>query len=278
MPFPLLPNRVFLRSCMRYIYSSLLVVLRIQMVLFLITLPILSSWGLPFSYATVVGNLLFAPIATIFLGLSTLWFVSYGIGLPTGWITAALECITAYWLKALALGSPRFLFAIPQAHPLILILIPISVLLVLYSPIRKKYGSGYELILLMTLALGWCFGIHWGACTRSPVPITQWGGTLWLQPTKEGVDLVDTEGKLRNMSTLSLWIRFSLGPTLAKHFGLCSCDNIVINKPTFHRLSAAAQLINEGKGRAIIVPEWIFKTSWFKKWQTQFPTITVKTA
>ena len=254
----------------------LFVSLRIQIVLFLVTLPILSAWGLPFSLASILGNLLFAPWATVFLGLSTLWFISHLCGLPNLLIVYCLESLVSWWLWCLSWGSSRMLFAVPMAHPFFLICIPLSAFMVLYSNLRSWRGIKGEVVALSVLALAWCLVLTTWAPSSIPIALPHGGGTLWLCPQKHGVALVDSNGVLRKLPASSSWINFSLSTVLARHFGTCQCNDIVIMKPTIPRLYAAATLIRSGKAKRLVIPDWIISKKWWLKWRESNKELLVK--
>lgn len=267
-----------LRACLAFASNWILSFLRVQLVLFLVALPILSLWGLPLSYASIIGNFLFAPWATVFLGLSTLWLISHVCGIPNTLLVYGIEYITTWWLWCLSYGSSRMLFAIPAPHPLIALIIPLTGILVLYSTVRSKWGLSYEVLLLGCLSVGWCWALSTWAKARTPIPIAHGGGNVWLYPTDQGVNLIDKEGVLRNLGTSSSWLTFSLPSALARNFGTCSCHDIVIFKPTIHRLNAAAALIKAKKGKRLVVPTWLMKKKWWLSWKKKHEDIEVGAA
>jgi hypothetical protein len=270
--FTIIPLKRLAYNACKWLLASL----RIQLGLFLVALPILTSWGLPLSAASIIGNLLFAPWAAAFLGFSTLWLMTHLCGAPTFPIIYCLEQITQCWLWCLSWGSPHMLFAVPTAHPLILVCIPLSAYILLYSPVRLRCGLHKEVMALSLLTVGWCWGLCRYAKATTPIPITQSGKILWLCPTKRGITLIDNQGALRNLSESSPWITFCLAPTLARQFGACRCHDIIIIKPTVARLAAAATIIRAGKGITLIIPEWVMHKKWWLKWRKENNDIPAK--
>lgn len=276
MKFPRFSISEKLRVVARAAKAWLLLSLRIQLVLFLVALPILSLWGLPLSYASIVGNLFFAPWATVFLGLSTLWLISHLCGIPTFPIICCLERVADWWIWCLSWGTPSMLFAIPANNPFVVACIPLTACILLYSGLRARLGLHYEVLALSLLAVTWCGVLTKCATSTLPIPISHGGGNLWLCPDKNGISLVDNKGVLRALSPSSSWIKFSLAPTLARHFGACTCNDIVLFKPTVPRLHAAASLIRAGKAQALIVPQWIMQKKWWGEWSKKHEDIVAK--
>jgi hypothetical protein len=60
------------RQAARWLGAYLVTFTQTQLVITLISLPILVAWGLGYSVMSLVGNLLFSPVLTLFLILS--WY------------------------------------------------------------------------------------------------------------------------------------------------------------------------------------------------------------
>lgn len=94
----------------RWLYNFM----HVQLFLSLISLPVLVSWGLPFSLTTVFGNLIFTPFLTSFLLISTGIFFFELLRIPNGWLIYALEKLCTLWMYCLDHGSTTWLYGIDQ--------------------------------------------------------------------------------------------------------------------------------------------------------------------
>jgi len=114
----------------------------VQLFLTLISLPILVAWGLPLSILSPIGNLIFAPLLTLFLLFSSLVFFCELIYLPNAWLVWPLELITSAWHKLLCLEQGTSLCAFTKPSPWILCIIPAAALAatslkIMYHPARS---------------------------------------------------------------------------------------------------------------------------------------------
>lgn len=82
-----------------WIKRWLLTTVFIQVALSCISLPILGSWGMSTSTLSLIGNIVFAPFLSAILLLSSLIFFGSLLGLPTGWISLALDAVARWWLQ-----------------------------------------------------------------------------------------------------------------------------------------------------------------------------------
>lgn len=140
---------------LRLLSSMLLTFLHTQLFITLISLPLLLSWGLPISIATIVGNLLFAPVLSATLLLGSLIFFGELVSLPTSFLTTILEWITHAWFNILNQGSPSWLYSAPQPSPAALLLILTATLLIIHCRALKNrlFNSGALLTLLIIIGL-----------------------------------------------------------------------------------------------------------------------------
>src|SRR5437763_195216 len=87
---------------------------QLQLFITLFSLPLLISWGIPLSLLSPLGNLIFGPVLTIFLFLSSLIFFSELIGIPNGLLIALLEKITTWWLCIMHANTQSWLVGFSQ--------------------------------------------------------------------------------------------------------------------------------------------------------------------
>ena len=98
-----------------------------QLIVTLASIPILVGWGLQISLMSFIGNLIFTPILTIFLILSSIIFFTELLGLPNSFVIKILEITTNFWENALNLGKKEWLIGFCHPTTLILFLLPILI-------------------------------------------------------------------------------------------------------------------------------------------------------
>lgn len=82
---------------------------QLQLYLTLISGPILVYWGLPISLASPIGNIVFHPLLTLFLFLSSLIFFCQILHIPHGICIYGLQKTSHLFHYLLGLGSQQWL-------------------------------------------------------------------------------------------------------------------------------------------------------------------------
>jgi hypothetical protein len=103
----------------------------LQAILTVVAVPFLSMWEIPLSRIGIIGNILFTPVITVFILISSLIFLTELLHIPNGILCSALNFITTHWLHALSYASPTWLVTIPPATLTVLIVVA------LLSPLSK---------------------------------------------------------------------------------------------------------------------------------------------
>jgi hypothetical protein len=106
--------------------------LQAQLVVSLVSIPILVGWGLQTSVMTFVGNLIFLPVLILFLILSSLVFFTQLCYIPNAFLIIMLELVSCIWRAFLSLGQRSWLFGFCQPSIWILLFIPAASFLILY--------------------------------------------------------------------------------------------------------------------------------------------------
>ena len=106
----------------------LLTALRIQLFITLVALPILVYWGLTVSILTIAGNIIFAPLLTIFLLLASLIFFLEILHFPNYYVIYLLEQLSCLWLKISPINPKQFWLFFPQTTWLLFLLALLAVI------------------------------------------------------------------------------------------------------------------------------------------------------
>ncbi len=207
----------------------------VQLYITLISLPILISWGLPLSVMTFLGNLVFIPFITIFLILSSLIFFTELISIPNTILTNLLNITSKLFIYCLHFGKQSWLIGFATPHPLLIIIIPISTLLVI------KYVKKYpimKLSLLLTVFIGFFY-------LTKPRPKTLFipfskNKLLIKYDQNEEVFLID-HGLFNKKASPENFIMYELKPYLTKKFGSLIINKLVI-KPSIRNFKAATTI------------------------------------
>jgi len=220
-----------------------------QLFLTLFSLPILLRWGLPLSWLTMLGNIIWSPCIALFLLLSALLFFAELFALPCALIAWGLEKLTNLWLMALSWGDSSNLVAFADQPWWILIWLPLGALFIVFSTSKATTR--------VFLLSGWLFVSLNGLRLLTPTEIRcsiPYGTKNLLLICQNGKSsLIDVDGSIRGGKAGSFAIML-LRTELARKAGLLSCDELVCTQPTPRRLLATQEL-----ARALHIPVVIQK-------------------
>lgn len=239
---------------MHRILRWLLQVSAVQLFLTLISLPILVSWGLPISYLTPVGTLLFTPILTIYLWCALAVFFSTLLYIPNGICIKLLSLISTWWLWALSLiKTPMTLGFVCPPLPLLCI-IPLTSFILVFSLRNKKLW-----VTVCALALLLCF----------------WMGVLRMLTGEHHINVmhtnnkkiaaffhnnlvtvIDSESSCSSMVDGTSWVLYTVMPAITKKTGATSIDRFIVLHPRQRTFEALTALCKKGVIKDIYIPYW----------------------
>ncbi len=254
-----------MRSAATYLFPYIIQSFRVQLYLFLVSIPILAAWGLPVTIAAFIGNILFAPFITIFLGISLWWLIFYYSNMPLSWISYLLESVVSSWISLLSIGSDAdwYMF-VPTMPPLVLIGFFLVIIFVFLGRALGCYGIRCEIICLS-------FFISIGLLLRSvwaqglPCSIGYGSRDVVLVRSDSGIYLVDDRSTIRNGRSLSYWVRANFLHGIADAIPSEQITYFLLPNPTPSRLAAAQEIIRSGKIGYLMVPAAAV-TKWFVEW------------
>jgi len=199
---------------------------RFQLFLSLISLPILIHWGMSISLLTVVGNMIFTPVLVLFIFLSSLIFFTEIFCIPNSIIIYFFEKINLIWLKAIKLGSYKWMVAFIQVSPFFLLVIPIAALVVIqnkYLNSLKRSTIGFTIILII-----FCFFMKMQSIPDSKEEICSKNSSIKIIHESGKIKLIDFGMFSRSLT----WPEFTLIPHLNKKFGHTKIELIILQKIT----------------------------------------------
>jgi hypothetical protein len=205
----------------------LVVAVRIQLFATLVSIIILTYWGLPSSTLTVLGNLIFTPILALFLLISSGIFFLEILHLPNQSLIHALDWLTEQWLTIIPHQPQKYLIAFPKATWwifLIGLMLAFSIMLVVkLTPTRQ--AALFGLILLTCTAISKL--PFWRRST--PLILTYRRKIITITPTQRELIISDT-GTLNFAAGSANWIQYTLVPSIIQEFGTLQIDRLEIGK------------------------------------------------
>lgn len=226
---------------------------QLQMYLTLISGPILVYWGLPVSLASPIGNIVFHPLLTLFLFLSSLIFFCQILHIPHGILIYGLQKTSFLFHYLLGLGSQEWLMGFAKPPLWILIVTPlVTACIFCCKKTRTPYRSICCLLLLSVLTGSYLKYI----C--KPLPATDIAcnnGHVKLIYANNEIVLIDP-GVLGARLSSSSWVEFTLVPTIIQLTGHTTINHIVILQPSQLTFDALRTLAHSCQLKKIYIPIW----------------------
>jgi predicted membrane protein len=248
----------------RYLHNFLLT----QSAVTIIALPITTAWGLAFSIASPLGNLIFAPLLTIFLLISSLLFFTTLFEIPNNLLYTGFDLIANFWYWLLHLGTKKWLIGFINPPFWLLCLFCFFLYQIVSRTARLRKFSPLT-ILAAALILELFFF---------------WGYTKYAKPKQTTVtELINNKGKLVILAhpnnTLSLYdygyfkgklnpdktITYELRPYLLKTFGTTKIRNLhflAASRANFIAADAFALITSVGKIHIPYFKKALQKSGW----------------
>lgn len=220
--------------------------IQIQLVMTIVSLLVLVNWGLPISLLSPIGNMLFSPICTAFLALSSIIFFLEIFYIPNAFFIYLLEKVTNFWLFLAQDFGNKSLMAFTQPSVLFTIIIAILTILIL---IHKKINSlNKSIFALSTLLLLSCIYLKIGQTNKTFIKHIKINkdnnyntGYVTFIYKKGKTTILDTGAMGRRISAEN-FVNYTLVPEIIKSSGVTTIDNIIILKPGKLTFDAVIQL------------------------------------
>ncbi len=243
--------RTMLRK-MRAFFPSSQTYLQIQLFISLCSWPFLAAWGIPLSPASLLGNLMFAPLLSLFLLVSSLLFFSELLSLPNRLLMYFLELITAFWHTILTLGNRSWLFT--TAHPpfFLAVLLPgIAGAIMMYTPFsaRQRITAFFVVYLCAGTIIPYVYSY-----SSTTLTLPYYNKKLTLIRSRRQTALIDPGIIGRRISAVQ-HIRYTLLPFLSTN-GITHLDIVIIAKPSHMVFKALSALVESFPVHVIVMPSW----------------------
>jgi hypothetical protein len=225
-----------------------------QLIATLVSIPILVGWGLQISLISFIGNLIFTPILTVFLLLSSVIFFTELLGIPNSLVIKSLEALTNFWQNTLALGKKEWLISFCHPTTLILFLIPALVFLTLLLVKHKK--PFYKMVLMLVcLACSVLFLAILPKFFNKTQNTTDFYNQklIFKFDNQNNATLVDN-GYFSTKASPEKIIDYEIKQYLIKNTGKPEIKNIILLKPGLRTFRAAQELCNKLDVKSVTLP------------------------
>lgn len=227
--------------------------LNLQLFITLISLPVCIAWGLPLSAFTLIGNLLFPPMLTAYIFVSSLLFITSLCSIPNSALCWVLDQLTTIWLCVFSMIPPAPYIGFPY-HSLVLTSFPaIAAIAILHS---QRYVPNMKTILYSAVLLIMILGsLVYQRLHNTIVAIPCFDQTISAIITHNQCILVDPGYIGRRISAPS-WAEYKLLPALTKETGRTTIDHLIVMQPTSTTFAALTVLAQKKAVKCIYVPYW----------------------
>lgn len=232
--------KILKKNASNYIFKYLLSFLQAQLVVSIVSIPILVGWGLPTSIMTFIGNLIFTPVLIAFLIVSSLIFFSQILHIPNQFLISILTLISHSWIAFLDLGKRGWLCGFCKPNTWILILIPVFSFGILYL-IRLK-SAIFKTIVMSALVSLMVLGL-----TIFPY-FTHQHSTKSFADGKLTIDIDENfkvkfidNGFFNKHQSADKLISYDLKQFLIKNTGKIDIDSLVLLKPGYRTFKAGQE-------------------------------------
>ncbi len=235
------------------IKQSIIRTAQLQLFLSLIALPILIAWGLPFSLLSAVSTVLFGPLLSIFLLLSSLIFFLEILHVPNTLLIFLLEKVTDVWLWLLSWEQKFWLIGFKKPPIIFLCSIVFATLFI----IQCKYISrtAHATLLLLLLLIGTCIGLK---CLQKPhtvVQVNRETGNVTVIAHNNQTIVIDPGVIGRNRSAQS-WTSYTLIPEIVKKTGSVTIDHLIVLQLNIFTFQAIEALCKKMTVKNLYLPWW----------------------
>ncbi len=218
----------------------------------LVSLPVLVAWGLPLTWLSPIGNLMFGPFLSVFLLISTISFFCSGLGLPHIFLDTFLEWLTWGWQQILGIAPDHSFVGFSTSALWLVSLCSLSAFFLMMLPrfrtIRTRIallGSLFLCSITVLKALQPTELSDAISCKRKSIQIIKNNGSTAL---------ID-HGAFAERSNASAWVQYHLISELIQKTGSTAIDYLVITRPTIRSFEATAALMQQCAINQIYYPE-----------------------
>ncbi len=228
--------------------------IHLQLFITLMSLPIFLAWGIPISIMSGGATLLFTPLLTAFLLLSSLIFFSELLFLPNGLLIWFLELVTNIWLYMISFESKSWMIGFTKPPLWFLIGLPLLTIgILLNKKIKTQKQSVFCLVFLLVVTIGYLKWLQTPTTLITTIACNK--GEITLIRAHNKTIVVDP-GVIGQRLSAPSWVQYTLIPEIIKQTGATTIDHLIILKPGVIILEALASLCSATQVTTIYYPYW----------------------
>ena len=221
--------------------------LELQLVITLMSLPILICWGLPISYMSPLSNLIFTPLLILFLWCSCLFAICALLHIPCTLFATSLDQLTKLWMWLLSFSKPDWLlgFCYPTLWFAIIICLCIIALYTFKKPTSKQAVGILTIFCLSMIVVRLCMmkNMH-----------QKVGNLPMIAIRLNHKNYVIDYGALCSKQNFYNTIDYTIMPALIKSTGMTNIDTLVLCKPCKRLAKVVLQFCTQTNVKTIIAP------------------------
>ena len=202
-----------------------------QLIITLISLPIIIHWGMAISKFGIVGNLIFAPILSLFLILSSLIFFTELLSIQNTFLIKALDQLTLWWDKILNLGQKSWLVGFATQNTIFLLTIPFLAFLIIF---HKKINTITKRTIALSILLFTSISlicIQDFLSTKENIDLQNGTSKLEIIPKSTNL-IINDYGFFSRKRNLQNFLEYEFRPYLLKKFGTLKIEKLSLLKPS----------------------------------------------
>lgn len=231
---------------LKKINNWLISFLELQLIISLISLPILIHWGIAISYMVPLANLIFTPLLALFLWCSCIFALCSIIHIPCTWFVTILDYLAYIWHYLLSFAQPEWLIGF--SYQMIWLAIIIALCLLFFYTFF--YPSKYISLCILTTCFLFLFTTRWISQTNGVYKINNL--KMYAMRINNKVYLIDY-GSLCSKQNFYSWIDYTILPELIKTAGITQIDILILYKPNKKLPQIAQQFAQQTSVKTILV-------------------------
>ncbi len=220
--------------------------LELQLIISLLSLPVLIHWGLAISYMLPLANLIFTPLLALFLWCSCLFTLCAITHIPCSWLAIFLDRIAQIWHYLLSFSQPSWLIGF--SHSMIWLALPMATCIVIvytfFYPNKKT-----SLLILISCSI-FLFTTRWALQKNCFYKINNLA--MYALQLNNKTFLIDN-GALCSKQNFHSWIDYTILPELIKTDGITTIDTLILYKPNKKLVKIAQQFAQQTMVKTILV-------------------------
>ena len=236
---------------MQQLHAALIDFFIFNLFLTLVSLPIMVAWGLPLSWLSPIGNLIFSPFLSAFLLISTVSFFCELLQIPHGLLDRLLEYVAFAWQYILNLAPHNSSLGCTQTAFYLLLCISIATFILLMIPtfrVAQKRLIALSILFFCTLAI---LKVAQPKDLHTTLPCIN--KTIEIIRAGNETALID-RGAFSERASPASWMQYHCIPDLIKTTGSLSVEHLILPRPTIRALEAAIALMQHASVTFIYYP------------------------